>query len=318
MNSICIIVPVYNVEKYIRRCIDSILNQTFADFKLILIDDGSPDNCPEICDEYATIDSRIIVIHQINQGLSAARNVGIEYAISNKISEWITFIDSDDWIERKFLESLYLSAVRENVLISVCNFQETDGEITYNNAMGARIVSPDDVYFMNSDGIDAHAWGKLYKLELFTAIRFPVGKLYEDLFVIHEILFSQSRIVKIDSALYYYYKNTESIVRGKWTERKADQILAYECRLLPYFKALDKQLFLITKRAYIKSLLDQIDWAKKSDRLVEAKKLQRKALFAIVKYNGLCIFPIDSNSWRYEKAFPKVMRFYWMIKSIIH
>ena len=96
------IVPVYNVEKYIYRCVDSILNQTFSDFELILVDDGSPDNCPQICDEYAKKDSRIKVIHKENGGLSSARNAGLDIASG----EWISFIDSDDWIHKDYL--LYL------------------------------------------------------------------------------------------------------------------------------------------------------------------------------------------------------------------
>ena len=104
---ISIVVPIYKVEKYIHRCIESILAQTFTDFDLILVDDGSPDNCGKICDEYAVKDKRIHVIHKENGGLSDARNAGIDWAFANSDSEWITFIDSDDWIHPKYLETLY-------------------------------------------------------------------------------------------------------------------------------------------------------------------------------------------------------------------
>ena len=112
MPVISVIVPVYNVEKYLHRCVDSILAQTFTDFELILVDDGSPDNCGKICDEYAEKDSRIHVIHKVNGGLSDARNAGLDWAFANSNSEWVTFIDSDDWVDKYYLEYLYNSIYR--------------------------------------------------------------------------------------------------------------------------------------------------------------------------------------------------------------
>ena len=106
MPKISVIVPVYKVEKYLRRCIDSILNQTFNDFDLILVDDGSPDSCGDICEKYEKTDNRITVIHRENGGLSAARNSGIKWALKNSDSEWITFVDSDDWLHPDYLKIL--------------------------------------------------------------------------------------------------------------------------------------------------------------------------------------------------------------------
>ena len=121
---ISIIVPVYKVEKYIHRCVDSILAQTFTDFELILVDDGSPDNCGIICDEYALKDNRIHVIHKENGGLSDARNAGIDWAFENSNSEWITFIDSDDWVHPKCLEALVRAAQIYGTEIAICNYIE--------------------------------------------------------------------------------------------------------------------------------------------------------------------------------------------------
>ena len=106
MPAISVIVPVYKVEKYIHRCVRSILGQTYADFELILVDDGSPDNCGVICDEYAAKDSRVVVIHQENGGLSAARNAGIDWVFANSDSQWLSFIDSDDWVHPEYLQRL--------------------------------------------------------------------------------------------------------------------------------------------------------------------------------------------------------------------
>ena len=135
MAKISVIVPVYNVEKYIHKCLDSILKQTFTDFELILVDDGSPDNCGNICDEYAKKDNRIFVVHKKNGGLSAARNSGIDWAFQNSDSEFITFIDSDDTIAENYLEK-FMNAMDNNADIVSCklNFfieetqkSETDG-----------------------------------------------------------------------------------------------------------------------------------------------------------------------------------------------
>ena len=126
MPLISVIVPVYNVEKYLERCIRSILMQTFKDFDLILIDDGSPDNCPELCDFYEKKDKRIITIHQNNMGLSAARNTGLNWTFKNSNSRWITFIDSDDWVHPRYLESLYVMVKKTEQNISMCLYNCVD------------------------------------------------------------------------------------------------------------------------------------------------------------------------------------------------
>ena len=120
MPSISVIVPIYMVEPYLRRCVDSILAQTFPDFELILVDDGSPDNCGQICEEYARLDRRVLVIHQENRGLSAARNAGIDWVMANSDSSWITFVDSDDWIHPNMLKHLFELNRDHGTQISAC------------------------------------------------------------------------------------------------------------------------------------------------------------------------------------------------------
>ena len=128
MPEISVIVPVYKVEQFIHRCVDSILLQSFYDFELILVDDGSPDQCGAICDAYAAADNRIHVIHQKNGGLSAARNTGIDYVMANSKSHWLTFVDSDDWLHPQTLEVLLKAAEENNSRVSVCGYRETVGE----------------------------------------------------------------------------------------------------------------------------------------------------------------------------------------------
>ena len=165
MDLISAIVPVYNVEKYLYRCVDSILKQTYENFELILIDDGSPDNCSQMCDELSEKDSRIKVIHQENQGLSAARNSGIKIAKGN----YLTFIDSDDWISNTMFEDLINLIKEKNADISICNFIVTDGNAIYkkNTKAEEKLYSKDEfmkiILRVNSNRCIHYAWGKLYK-----------------------------------------------------------------------------------------------------------------------------------------------------------
>lgn len=139
MCIISVVVPVYKVEKYLNRCVDSILNQTFLDFVLILVDDGSPDNCGKICDDYAKRDNRVNIIHKQNGGLSEARNYGIEWALKNSDSEWITFIDSDDWVHPLFLELLLDAVVKNNVNLGICDYLSAEADELEVNEINNRV-----------------------------------------------------------------------------------------------------------------------------------------------------------------------------------
>ena len=229
MPQISVIVPIYNVEKYLERCIESILKQTFLDFELILIDDGSPDRCGEICEEYAAKDPRIYVIHQKNGGLSAARNAGIDYVFSDSDSEWITFIDSDDWIHPEYLERLYAAVMQNNKEIAVCAHIIT-GDMP---PQEEKNISPDVVeiapeeLFVNNRATAVIACAKMYKKSLFETIRYPVGRLHEDEFVTYRLLFGCPRLSFIPDGLYFYYQNPDGIMmQDKWDPRKSDAVEA--------------------------------------------------------------------------------------------
>ena len=168
VSEISIVVPVYKVEKYLHRCVDSLLNQSFTAFDLILVDDGSPDQCGQICDQYAERDKRIHVIHQYNRGLSAARNSGIDWSLSNSDSKWITFVDSDDWVHPQYLSLLYESALACKTDISVCAYKELNnsGNQDYKKVEDrlATEWKPEDFFVENHVNATV-AWGKLYKKE---------------------------------------------------------------------------------------------------------------------------------------------------------
>lgn len=227
MPQISVIVPVYNVEKYINRCVDSILNQTFSDFELILVDDGSPDNCGAICDEYALKDNRIHVIHKENGGLSDARNAGIDWAFEKSDSEWVTFIDSDDWVHPKYLEALFDAVIVSGCSISICGFSETTGvETTAGENIIEYELTDTESFFCNHNVNAVIACGKLYKKSLFTNIRYPVGKLHEDEFTTYKVLFKTKKCVFINQPLYFYYYNPESITKSGWNPKRMDVIEA--------------------------------------------------------------------------------------------
>ena len=230
MPNITVIVPVYKVEEYLPRCIDSILNQTYTDFELLLVNDGSPDNCPAICEDYARRDSRIHVLHQENQGLSAARNHGIDWAFEHSDSKWLSFIDSDDWIHPKFLEVLYNGAVELKTPIASCGWQrfEADSTEIHSTDFSVRALSPvEDYESKNNDyDVDSYAWRFLYSKELFRDIRYPLGKHWEDLFTTYKLLFRCEAVAHTDAVLYYYFARPDSIARAPWNPKKLNMIEA--------------------------------------------------------------------------------------------
>lgn len=221
---ISIIVPVYNVEKYLHVCINSILNQNFSDFELILVNDGSKDNSGQICDEFAKEDSRISVIHKKNGGLSSARNAGIDVAKG----EYIGFVDSDDWIDKEMYEILYNNIVRHNAQISVCNLcimkknnefipnPEDDREIifTTEEAM-AELISNQKLTFS--------ACNKLFSKSLFQELRYREGIILEDMDLSYKLIYRANTITYTPKPLYFYRYNNTSILRGNFSVKRVDE-----------------------------------------------------------------------------------------------
>ena len=233
MQDISVIVPVYKVEPFLHRCVDSILAQTFTDFELILVDDGSPDNCGAICDEYAAKDARIHVIHQQNGGLSAARNAGIDWAFANSDSQWLSFIDSDDWVHPCFLEYLYRAAKESGTDVSACGFIRTE-EQGADNPLQAFAFSTEqwDRFYVNNWGVGVVAWNKLYAKELFEGLCYPVGRINEDEFLTYKILARAKTVAVVNAVLYYYFQNPSGIMKSGFSPKKLDGLAALneQCR----------------------------------------------------------------------------------------
>ncbi|MGO5048687.1 glycosyltransferase family 2 protein [Dysosmobacter sp. Sow4_B12] len=317
---ISVIVPVYKAEPYLRKCVDSILGQTFADFELILVDDGSPDGCPVICDEYAERDRRIHVIHQENGGLSAARNAGIDWAFANSDSQWLSFIDSDDWVHPEYLKRLLDAALEHQVSISICGYAETEGEepLIKKEDFAVAVWTPEA--FFSEHNINATvAWGKLYRKKSFEKIRYPVGKIHEDEFITYQILFRWSTVVVVPAPLYYYFQNKNGIMKSPWTPKRLDSVEAKEEQKKFFQKHGYWDAYRVVEKWFVLELthciqeLEQftMDNREKS-RLLYA--LRQKLRSALVESKE--IYPFGKNKWIYEMAFPGVMHFYWIVKVI--
>ncbi|MBR4721119.1 MAG: glycosyltransferase family 2 protein [Clostridia bacterium] len=232
MEKVAIIVPVYNVEPYIKRCVDSLINQTYKNIQIILVDDGSPDNCGEICDKYAETDSRIVCLHKENGGQSSARNMGLDWFYENSDAQWLSFIDSDDWVHERYVELLLKAATEYDANVSMCGFvggiesSEYSADIMSGKA---ELLDPEKIWCENITWIIV-PWCKLYNRNIWKEIRFPVGKVREDEFITYKIMFENKTSV-INEPLYYYFKNPTSTTRKEWTpnhlaifEAKREQI----------------------------------------------------------------------------------------------
>lgn len=217
-----IIVPVYDVERYLPKCIDSILAQTFTDFELILVEDGSPDNCPALCDAAAARDARIRVIHQKNGGLSAARNAGLDAARG----AWIGFVDSDDYIAPEMYEVLYQAVQSTGADLALCDYAEVDEAgapcLPPHTGLAQRIFTGRELLKRATNTMAQPAWNKLYRRAIFAQLRYPEGKLNEDLFLIPEVCLQIQKAVVVPKALYYYVQRGGSIMSGNKTLRHFD------------------------------------------------------------------------------------------------
>ncbi len=315
MPLISVIVPVYKVEIFLKRCIDSILEQTFTNFEIILVDDGSPDNCGSICDEYALEDDRIHVIHRSNGGLSAARNTAINWVFENSDSEFISFIDSDDWVHPRFLELLYKGITSCSVRICQCRFLKTDGfeEMPAVNEKIIRIT-PVEHY---SSYYSAAVWNKLFARSCWSDIRFPEGQLYEDVAIWYKILFAEQEIALVDEILYYYYQNSNGIVLGEWTPAKMAQIRCWDEQISYLQKKGYKETLCPINTIYVRILMSHLRQVGESSRL---SKREKKHYCRILRRRLNKTYPksdYNHEKWVIEQAHPIRTWIYWTTRGVL-
>lgn len=281
LDLISVVLPIYNVEPYLKKCLDSVIAQTYKNIEIILVDDGSLDNSGVICDNYATLDNRIVVIHKANGGLSDARNTGIKVAKG----KYLTFIDSDDYIETNYIEVLYNSTKKHNADISIGghNIVYQSGKIKAKVNDKQCVLSPKHVLekLLYDNGVDLSSWAKLYDKNLFNNIKFPVGRFYEDSATTYKLV-DMCKVISVEPVPVYNYclRNT-SITKSKFTQKKLDLIISTK-EMCEYIKNKYPDLSIACNRrlmwAYL-STLSQLALSKDPDKKI------KNELWAYIKQN---------------------------------
>ncbi len=292
---ISVIVPVYNVEDYLKDCMESILCQSYTNLQIILVNDGSTDKSGILCDQYAERDSRVRVIHKRNGGLSDARNAGLDIAEGN----YIIFTDSDDFLHRDCLKIQYENLVQADADIAICDYQIHYAGQTIVNSLTNQINIVEGqgitAQLYENPGMLIVAWNKLYKRFLLEGIRYPVGRLHEDEAVIHEILVRCRRIVLTDAKLYYYRQRENSIMGQDSDKSVQDAVYAYQRRISFFAKQnmiMDEAQAQRNLLLYLRKQYDSAKVIKNKERL----KFVRKELGKSIKSNKAFCRVLDKAS----------------------
>ena len=293
---ISVIVPIYQVEAYLDQCIKSIINQSFKELEIILVDDGSPDNCPAICDSWAEKDKRIKVIHKPNGGLSDARNAGLEIATG----EYISFIHSDDWILPEMYERMLSLMLKENADICACNIrscypehEEVWGCKEYFTGESEQIL---DMLYSDTK-YPVSALNKLYKSECWKELRFPVGKICEDAFTTYQLVHNAERIVQVPEAYYCYRIRPQSIMTSAFSIKRMDEEEAWRANyqfVKTHYPALYRHAF----RFYLQKVHVLIRTISRDQRKEYSQ--QFKYLKNIMKKNVMFMIFNSGLIWKYR------------------
>ena len=289
---VSVIVPVYKVEAYLGRCVDSILAQTHRDLEVILVDDGSPDRCGAICDEYAEKDPRVCVIHKENGGLSSARNAGIDIAKG----EYLEFVDSDDWIEPDAVESLLSAALQHQVDLVIggrWDVKEKTGEKTVGLCPERTETVPAEEAvrrIFRWENCDSAAWDKLYHRRLFRQIRYPYGVICEDVPVTYLIAFDAGRVTFLSKPIYNYLHRQGSITYSAVSEKNF-HLSRHTEKILPYIQKEHPGLGREARYLRVRSLIyavQSVDIASREDQKrfaqlcgAERKNLRKQLMFIL-------------------------------------
>ena len=285
MPLISVIVPVYKVEPYLARCVDSILAQTLPDLELWLVDDGSPDGCPALCDAYAARDERVRVIHKENGGLSSARNA----ALDRFAGQYVCFVDSDDYLALDALETMYAALCETDADVAVGNmrsFDENGTERDFYTPAAERTVLEGDAILTTLN--QPCAQNRLYKAAIYRTLRFPEGRLYEDVFVYHKVLAQCRRMVLTGKVGYYYMIRSDSIMHSSYDIRFTDIIYAIRDRY-EWLDAIgqpqlanEARLFIYSRVAVAYAHLDKKDPAHR-ERLAQITEVYRDCYRVLMK-----------------------------------
>lgn len=288
---ISVVVPIYKVEKFLPTCIESIIRQSYRNLELILVDDGSPDSCPSICEKYKLVDSRIKVIHKKNGGLSDARNVGLKIAKG----KWITFIDSDDYVGIDFLKELYRVAVLNEADISICDYStvlDNKGQEERSSSVLelSNIECLESMYHPKIHGMEFVAWGKLYSTTLFKKnnIEYPIGKIHEDIFTTYKLIYAASKIAFSNYVGYFYRIRKDSIMTSRFNLKRLAVLDAREEACDFFWEKGERKVFYFAVNAYFREfivLYSELSKCKSDfDLNIEKIRMMQRYKGAIKKY----------------------------------
>ena len=313
MPEISVIIPVYNTGIYLNKCVDSILAQTFPDFELFLVDDGSTDESPAICDAYGQQDSRVRVIHQTNQGQSAARN----HAIAQMQGQWVMFCDSDDWIHPRTLEILYNAAREHHVKISLAGYENTTGPdpVVTEEMLDVTLWTPKDFYIQHFINATIPVM-KLIHREALGTLRFPVGKYIDDEYIVYRILFTQEKLAVLTAPLYAYFINPASLTKRPWNPRLLDAWQAYEEQIAFFEERKDQDLVSFRYRGFLENALISYERCQEIPDTAQRRKVRkmirkriRKLLMQMWKRGDIEFWPDYQVLEQFLPLWARVQRF---------
>ena len=323
MDLITVIIPVYNAEKTLNNTIQNLVGQTWNDLEILLIDDESTDSSGRICDNWAADDDRVHVIHKMHGGVSAARNLGLKEAHG----EYIVMVDSDDIVSNNMISELYRSLESSNADMAICDFaqgKERNHQFSRNDKSGiVERVNGIDVLHRIYQGSHSALryvapWAKLYKKELFNGLCYPEGKIFEDIYLTHQLLYRCNSIVLLGDELYYYYEHQDSIMHQKYNAKKLDYLEALKQRI-EFFQT--HNLKDLEKEAY-DEYLHSLIWEYSRARDLLANKKVMKDITR--RYREIYVNGSSSNRYSQEtkmflKTFsinPELIVWYWRICTL--
>lgn len=290
---VSVVIPIYKVEKYLHRCVDSVLKQTYKNIEVILVDDGSPDYCGKICDEYASKDKRIKVLHKDNGGLSDARNQGTKIARG----KYITYIDSDDFVESDYIEYLYNLLIDNSCDMSIIlphKFYDNNLVTIKNKKEKIKIYNSEEALkvMLYQKNFDNAAWGKLYLLNNIKDIEFPVGKLYEDIGTTYKYILRSNKIAYSNQKKYYYLQRKDSIMGSPFSQKEMDYVYQSEIMMNDIKLLNKKKLIKAVKCRYLNANFSVI---LKIGKTQEYKKEKKELKNNIKKMRKEVLFDINSR-----------------------
>lgn len=277
MAQISVMMAAYNAENYIRRALDSILAQTFPDFDIIVVDDGSQDATGVIADEYAARDSRVHVLHQKNSGVCVTRNNCIDWTYQHSDSQWIIFADSDDWMHPEMLERMLKAAEENGAHICACSYQETTGAdpVIAPKDLVPQVWKPMDFY--QASYVNAiMTCCKLYHKSCYEHIRHPVDNYFDDEFVSYKMLYAEEKMVVIPAPLYAYFINTAGLTKRAWSPKLLDAWVAYEEQIAFFQEKGETELVNFRYRGYLENALVNYQAANEAEDSAEIRRARKR------------------------------------------